>query len=186
MRKMTEKGFLHLSNKKVSPQDFINAHRDFLSNEHLKHKTLSILHKLDDGAILPSIALNELRHVVMNCLLDSNIEKGKQRLSQKTKPYIATIYDNSKIVILESKKLIKDFNCSIHAQNWCDCRLFNGGQNWYAEISYKADRVIRIDRLDSIARMLKQKTKAVTRQVAPVSAPWKMRAKGDRFYFSKG
>jgi len=184
---MTEKGFLHRSYGRISAEAFIQAHREFLAKGSLGEKTNPILKSLDIGDMLPDPALSRLRSIVLEHLLDTNIQKGQQKLeSTINKPYTATIFNNCQIVMIGAKKLIKCFNCSIHAQNWCDYRLYEGAQQWYAKISHTSGRTIHVDRLDSIARMLKQRVRAVTKNAPQNSQPWKMRAKGDRFYFSKG
>ena len=164
---MTEKGFLHKSNGRVSAAAFLQAHREYLESGTLADFTSSILSQLDNGSIVPNLALSELRQAVLQHLLDrqSQLSYPSPRI---TKPYTGTVYDGDGNIIEDNEKqLVKGFDNSTETQRWCDKRLYDGAHHWYATVESIKGFTYIIHRNDAIARVLQE-------------------AKGDRFHFSKG
>ena len=185
-KKMTDKGFLHRSSGRISAAAFLTAHREYLTTGSLADFTSPILDRLDTGNIVPTLALNELRAAVLEHLLSQHA-KAIVKESTPTKPYTASIFDGKGNIITDNgKMLVKTFNQSTEAEYWCDRRLYDGAQSWYGTICHVSGKTLQVDRLDSIARILKNSRGPVMRQNKAGSGNWKMRAKNDHFHFSRG
>jgi hypothetical protein len=184
---MTEKGFLHKSSGRISAVAFLQAHREYLESGSLADFTSPILHQLDIGSIMPNMALSELRQAVLQHLLSRQSQMSHTSSPRITKPYTGTIYDGDGNVIEDNgKRFIKGFDNSTETQRWCDKRLYGGAHHWYATVENNKGSVYQIQRNDAIARVLQESRGPVTRTNKSAGGAWKMKARGDRFHFSKG
>lgn len=184
---MTEKGFLHKSSGRVSAAAFLQAHREYLESGSLADFTSPILCQLDSGSIVPTIALSELRRAVLQHLLSRQPPVSHTSTPRITKPYTGIIYDGDGNIIEDNgKRLIKGFDNSTETQRWCDKRLYDGAHHWYAAVENNKGSIYHIQRNDAIARVLQESRGPVTRTNKSAGGAWKMKAKGDRFHFSKG
>lgn len=146
---MTFKGFLSKASGKVSADAFLASHRAWLENGELASLTSPILRKLDEKAILPTPALEDIKSLVMNHILTAtSITPSEQsnKLPKETKApiksWIATIYDGKGEVQTHTKPdgsqedLCKSFDTASDADRWTDRRLFEGASDWYGVVSH--------------------------------------------------
>jgi hypothetical protein len=205
-RKMSPKGFLHKCSTKAanSAIAFLAAHRTFLQTGELAQKTSPILAKLDAGELLPTPCLKEIQYAVMTHIIESDQRKLDEKVQQaqegstKTtrKPWCASIFNAEGVIQTrvkpdgEVEDLIQGFELSSDADRWVDRRLFDGASDWYGEVAHTVIPNVcsRIERADSIARILKQK-KGPTVQVKGKSTKtlgFGVKAKETRVTFSRG
>lgn len=170
-RKMTAKGFLHKTTTKAanSAAAFIAQYREYLTTGELAPKTSHIINQVDLGQLLPTPALKEIQNAVMAHIIESDTKKQEQaelaaQEPKTSKSWIATVYNAEGVVQSrikdngEEEDLIKGFDLSSDADRWCDRRLFDGASDWHAEVvNASLNLITRIERNDSIARILKKK-----------------------------
>lgn len=206
-RKMSERGFLHRANGKISALAFLTQHREFLTAGTLAHFTSPILQKLDDGELLPTPALEQIKGVVWDHYAATELlksEKAMQRAMapKSEKPYVSTILDAKGNVVTkineEGKEveLRQGFATDSEASGWVDRRLFEGASDWHGtvvatKLRGKAGDVLTIVilREDSIARILKKKPAMATRKVGGASSTklgFGVKCAQDTCHFSKG
>jgi len=148
---MTPKRFLRLLNGAKSAIGFLAAHRDYLATGELADITSPILAKVEDKAIMPTPALQEIQAVVWaHCMaadmakaeasiLKSNTSKGS---TKELLPFEARIVDpagNVQFRTTESGdevELIQTFNMPQDAERWVHRQLFNGAPNWTGEVTW--------------------------------------------------
>lgn len=209
-RVMSPKGFLHKTTTKAaaSASAFIQAHRTWLLTGELAKVTAPILAKIDSKELMPTPALEEIKGVVLNHMIASEIRKGEEAMARRDavgesepKNWIATIF-NSKGEIQtrinakgESEDLQTSFELGQDAERWCDRRLVEGAPDWFGTVTHatmvgkSGDPISStITRGDAFARVLKQAPGAVMRKVGGTtsSLSFRPKAKGDHFHFSKG
>lgn len=205
-RKMSPKGFLHKCSTKAanSALAFLAAHRSFLETGELAQRTSPILAKLDAGELYPTPALKEIQYAVMTHIIESDRAKLETKLEQAQagnptttkKSWCATIYNAAGEIQTrvnpqgEVEDLVKGFELSSDADRWVDRRLFDGASDWYGEVAHTVIPNVcsRIERADSIARILKQ-PKGPTVQVKGKSTKtlgFGVKAKETRVTFSRG
>jgi hypothetical protein len=207
-RAMTPKMFLHRATSKAgnSAAAFLQAHREFLTTGKLAEKTYPIIQRIDAGSLYPTPGLEEVKVAVLNHMLNQEVEEARKIIeapptqTQSNKNYTATILNASGQVCTrinakgEVEDLIQSFDDGEHATGWIDRRLFEGASTWHGELVHKSITVkgepwvVIIERSDSIARILKQKKKAVTTQPKTTTArlSFGMKVKQDRASFSRG
>lgn len=201
-RVMTPKGFLHKATTKAANNAtaFIAAHRAWLETGELSDLTSPILRKLDDKAVMPTPALEEIKNAVLFHFLAQETKKAEDAMAKANEPkaqkaYVAAIYDAKGNIVTyinddgEEKEMIQSFDMSQDGERWCDRRLFDGAPDWHGEVvSTKGLPPIHVLREDSIARILKKpKGPAVhTKGVSTKKLGFGVKAKGDHFHFSKG
>lgn len=201
-RKMTPKGFLHKATTKAANNAtaFLAAHRAWLETGEPADLTSPILRKLDDKALMPTPALEEIKNAVLCHFLAQETKKAEEAMAKANEPkvqkaYEATIFDaNGNVATYvnaegETKELRQSFDLSQEAERWCDRRLFDGAPDWHGEVhSTKGLPPIHVLREDAIARILKKpKGPAVhTKGVSTKRLGFGVKAKGDHFHFSKG
>jgi hypothetical protein len=100
-RVMSPKGFLHKSTTKAaaSAAAFLAQHRAWLETGELAKVTSPILAKVDSKDLMPTPALEEIKVVVLNHMIASEIRKGEEQMAAREagpqstpKNWIATIY----------------------------------------------------------------------------------------------
>lgn len=201
-RKMTPKGFLHKTTTKAanSAAAFLATYRDWLETGELAKLTSPILVKLDQGTLLPTPALNEVKAAVLAHIFESDKQKVEASIEaalepKKTKPWIVEILNAEGVLQTridsqgEEEELTKSFDLAQEADRWADRRLFEGASDWYAKVSHVSIPVVTyIQRSDSIARILKQPKGPAIHQKAVTTKTlgFGVRAKQDRASFSRG
>ncbi len=190
-RKMSPKGFLHKCSTKAanSALAFLTAHRQFL----------------ETGELYPTPALKEVQYAVMAHIIESDRNKLEAKIEAAAqggsstgtrKPWVARILNEAGVVQTRTKEdgevedLVKGFDLSSDADRWCDRRLFEGAPDWHGVVEHTVIPNIssRIERADSIARILKQ-PKGPTVQVRGKSTKtlgFGVKAKETRVTFSRG
>jgi hypothetical protein len=205
-RKMSPKGFLHKCSTKAanSAIAFLAAHRAFLETGELAVKTSPLLAKLDAGELLPTPCLKEIQYAVMTHIIESDRNKLEAKIEAAAqggtstgtrKPWVATIYNAAGVVQTRETEdgpedLIKGFDLGQEADRWVDRRLFEGASDWYGTVEHQVIPNLhsRIERADSIARILKQ-PKGPTVHVRGKSTKtlgFGVKAKETRVSFSRG
>lgn len=198
-RQMTAKGFLFKSQTKaaVSAAAFLAQHRAWLETGELAMVTSPILRQLDEGVLLPSPTLVQIRQVVLAHHLASESRKAESTVQEKapTKDYLVTVYnvkgevqvsqdENGKI-----KDLKQGFDHSSLAQGWADRRLFDGAPDWYAVIEHtKIKMSVAVLRADAIARILKRAKTPTMKQSSQTTSKlgFGIKLKESRARFSNG
>jgi hypothetical protein len=206
---MSPKGFLHKSSQKaaVSAGAFLAQHRAWLETGELALFTSPILRKLDEKAIMPTPALEEIKVVVLAHHLAEETRKAEEAMARADQPkvrknYLVTVY-NAKGEIQtrpnantgEEIELKETFDLSTQAEGWADRRLFDGASDWFAVV--EATKMFNKDgeplsttimRDDAIARILRVKKGPVmkSRPQSTSKLSFGMKAKGDHFQFSRG
>ena len=169
-RKMTPKGFLHKTNTKAanSATAFLAQYREYLTTGELASKTSPILAQMDEGKLMPTPALVEIQYAVMSHIIETDTAKAEQGMVAQAKtgtrkPWRTTIYNAKGEVMTRQTKdgpedLVKGFDLGQRANEWADRRLFEGASDWYAEVQHTVLSNVhsRIERADSIARIMKQ------------------------------
>lgn len=174
-RKMSPKGFLHKCTTKAanSAIAFLAAHRAWLETGEVAAKTSPLLAKLDAGELLPTPCLKEVQYAVMAHIIESDRNKLEAKIEAAAqegthtgtrKPWVARILDEKGVIQTRTKEdgevedLVKGFDLSSDADRWVDRRLFEGASDWHGEVEHSIIPNIctRIERQDSIARILKQ------------------------------
>lgn len=209
-RVMSIKGFLHKSTTKAanSASGFISQYREFLTTGSLAEVTTPILVKLDAGELMPTPALQEIRNVALQHMLQLDVQKAVAEITSTeeikepgtSKNYLAHIYDaNGNTCVRvnakgEEEYLIKGFDDGERAKEWVDRRLFEGASDWYGEFTHQKITLkgnpwtVRIERSDAIARILKAKKKPVIRQPKTTTSKlsFGVKAVQSRASFSRG
>lgn len=180
-RKMTARGFLAKTNTKaaMSAKGFIDGYREYLLTGEVAYVTAPIVEKLDNGALLPTPALNEIRDAVFAHVLEldrikaeESIEKAGSPSVNSEKHFHVTVIDAATgMVCMREKedgtleKLSKRFSKPQDAERWADRRLFDGAPSWFAKVTHHDTPWDIIERDDAIARILKRPRNASTRTV---------------------
>lgn len=145
---MTPKRFLRLASGAKSAIGFLAAHREFLETGELADITSPILAKVDDKALMPTPALQEIQAVVWGHIMAEDLAKAEASLlkgskspsTKKDLPFEARIVDEAGNVMFrvsESGKeveLIETFLMPQDAERWVHRQLFNGAPNWIGKI----------------------------------------------------
>jgi hypothetical protein len=183
-RNMSIKGWLHKASGKVSATAFLASHREWLLSGDLSPVTSPILVKLDSKEILPTVALTDLRSVLLGHMVAKEAAKAEDdllnpkgiagRRDGTRKPWVATIYNAKGEIQTRVKEdgsiedLQKGFDKSSDADRWVDRRLFDGAPDWFGTVSHttlcnkEGDPISTvIMRDDAIARILRQPKDAV-------------------------
>lgn len=199
-RKMTPKGFLHKTNTKAanSAGAFLAQYRDYLVTGELAPIASPIIAKLDKGELLPTPALKAIAHAVMAHIIavDTQATEDKLENEGKTstpKPWVATIYDQNNVICTrtledgEVEDLVKGFDHAADADRWVDRRLFDGASDWYGVVEGMGT-MVRVERSESIARVLKKGKGPVMHQkaVSTKTLGFGVHCKQDRASFSRG
>ena len=210
-RKMTSKGFLFKSTTKAanSALGFIASHRHWLETGEACEAASPILRLIDEGTLMPTPGLEQLRCAVLSHMLlasankaEAAIEEAQQESSAPQKQWHARILDEAgNLVVLtqmvgeglerveEEKELEQSFDHAARASGWCDRRLEQGMPSWHGEITHTpTGRVEIIMRADSLARILRQKKGAVTprKSQSTQTLGFQVHAKQTRSTFSHG
>lgn len=206
-RKMTELGFIKKAGGKVSATAFMRQHREFLTTGTLAQFTSPILDSFDNGEILPTPALEQLKSVVWDHYAASQLLKAEKSLTKamapkSEKPYVVSILDEKGNICTrlneegEEVELRQGFATDGEAHGWADRRLFEGASDWHATIAATKLRgkdggilMVHILRDDAIARLLRAPKQASMRKVGGATSGklgFGVKAVGDRFHFSKG
>jgi hypothetical protein len=202
-RKMTPKGFLHKTTTKAanSAIAFLAQYREYLTTGELALKTSPIIAQVDAGELLPTPALKEIQYAVMTHIIESDTAKAEKSMDETArvgtrKPWRTTIYNAAGEVQTrvtekgEVEDLIKGFDLGQRANEWADRRLFDGASDWYAMVEHTvlANVQTRIERSDSIARILKQPKGPTIQQKGKSTKTlgFGVKAKETRVTFSRG
>lgn len=178
-RAMSLKGWLHKSSTKAanSAVGFLAQHRSFLETGEVAEFTSPILRQLDDGHLMPTPALELLKHAVLSHLILAETRKAERALdaqlavseegeapSPAEKSWRVAVYNdkNELQTKVNSKGEIEDleqsFEASARASGWADRRLFDGASDWHAAILHlPTGRIEIILRADAMARIMRQK-----------------------------
>lgn len=204
---MSPKGFLHKANGKVSAIAFLATHRAWLETGEVAQFTSPILAKMDSGDLLPTPTLETIKSVVLGHILASDALKAEKSIEKASaeprvrKDYLATIRNSRGDICFrinekgEEVLLQESFDKSSDADRWCDRRLFDGESDWYGIVQHTkmVDRhghalATVILRMDAMARILKAPKGPVMskRGQSTNSLGFGVKAKNDRFHFSKG
>lgn len=183
-RKMSVKGFLTKANSKsatASVAGFLAAYREYLLTGEVSYATAPIIASFDDGKLLPTPCLEQIKIVVLDHILAVDKAKAEESLKREShpssdKPFTVTIKDSitGKVCYRikddgTTEQLIKHFDLPQDAERWADRRLFDGEPTWYAEVVKKNDTRPYwdiIQREDSIARTLKRPKTALSKTVS--------------------
>lgn len=202
-RKMTPQGFLAKTNTKAanSALAFLAQYREYLVKGEVASKTSGIIAKVDAGELMPTPALVEIQYAVMTHIIESDLKKMEAVSEQvgprgTRKPWRTTIYNADGVVQSrvnskgEDEELIKGFDLGQRANEWADRRLFEGASDWYAMVEHTtlANVFTRIERADSIARIMKQpKGPAIQQKGKSTKAlGFGVKVKETRVTFSRG
>jgi len=212
-RKMTAKGFLAKTNTKAanSALAFLSQYREYLLTGELSAKAGPILSKLDtdraealsqkrDTSVMAAEALREIQYAVMSHIIESDVVKADKVAEpaprQSKNPWRTTIYNAEGEVQTrvtekgEVEDLVKGFDLGQRANEWADRRLFDGASDWYAIVQHTvlANVFTRIERSDSIARILKQPKGPAIQQKGKSTKTlgFGVKAKETRVSFSRG
>ena len=201
-RAVSCKSFLSKSNTKAanSSAAFIQAYREFLETGELAVVTSPILARLDAKDILPTPALEEIRQVIFQHLILSDIRKATKSLEKThsrstTKPYQATVYNALGEIQVkansegEEKEMIANFEHPQEAVRYSDNRLVNDcspdcfGVVIHSSLPY-SETVLRIDSF----RRLMPKNKSPFMKVTSPAGGMKslMRVRESRTTVSRG
>jgi hypothetical protein len=204
---MTPKMFLHKSGTKAaaSASAFLAAHRTFLETGELYPVTGPILAKLDAKELMPTPALSELRQVILNHMIASEVSKLERahEVTERTpKNWQVTIYTSEGKVAQRFKTedqewvdLVAEFDQPQEADRWADRRLFEGEHDWFAVVSHatqlnKHGQLLSstITRQDAMARVLASKPGPVIKGQAKSSGRlgWGVKSKPSVSKFSAG
>lgn len=187
-RSMSPKGFLHKTTTKAAANaaGFLAQHREWLQTGQLAELTAPVLTGLDEKTILPTPALEQIKKIVLDYHLASEIAKAAEAMVKSeessgggsSKNYIATIYNSKGEVQTridektgKEKELSQGFDSEQAASGWCDRRLFDGAPDWFGVV--ESQHVFRNDgssftttvlRNDAIGRILKAPKGAVMKR----------------------
>lgn len=149
IRVMSAKGFLHKSTTKaaLSAAAFLQTHREWLTTGDLAIMTSPILAKVDSKELMPTPALEEIKVVVLNHMIASEIRKGEEQMEAREagptsnpKNWIATIFDSQGKIQTrinakgEKEELKTSYEMMQEADRWCDRRLVEGASDWFGTV----------------------------------------------------
>jgi hypothetical protein len=175
-RVMSPKGFLHKSTTKAaaSAAAFLAQHRAWLETGELAKVTSPILAKVDSKDLMPTPALEEIKVVVLNHMIASEIRKGEEQMAAREngpestpKNWIATIYTAKGEVATrvnakgEVEDLEESFDLSQEADRWTDRKLVEGATDWFGVITHATMTIkgepfsTTVTRNDAMARVLR-------------------------------
>lgn len=172
-RKMTPKTFLKKLNSKAAASaiGFLAAHREYLTSGELADTLRPIVEKVDQGQLMPTPALSEIRQAVMDHILAAELAKAEKAIARAnkpggtgsaTKPFQAVILNSAGIVQTyvnnqgEEKEYRQNFRLPQEAERWVDRRLVDGAPNWHGEVLHHGSPWDTIEREASMARVLKR------------------------------
>lgn len=167
-RMMTAKGLLHKATTAKSATGFLVAHREYMTTGLLAPLLSPIIAKVDEGKLLPTPAVQAISKVVMDHIILSDKLKAEDAIENAgkpgtQKPYLGTILDPEGNICTkitskgEEEDLVKGFDMPQDCMRWIDRRLFEGDPTWHGQMEHAHSSVVEyIDRLDAIARVLKQ------------------------------
>lgn len=198
-RKMTFTGFIAKATKpNVSAAAFLATHRNYMLSGELASITSPILLKVDMGELLPTPALHVIATAVMNHVIASDLQKLDDKLNNppqeaEPKAWLSSIYDSQNVIQTrvnakgEVEELIKEFDKASDGDRWSDRMLFDGADGWFAIIEGHGT-MVRVERSDAMARILKKPKSAVAHQKSTTTNKlgFGVRAKQDRASFSRG
>lgn len=189
-RNVTPKGLLRRAQVAKSALGFIEANREYMLTGELASVTSPIIEKVDSGSLMPSIAIEEIAKAVMNHLvIQDELKITKKTVVEKKSisNYVAYVYSGT--TLFDSK----NFDMHQSAVSWCEKQLFDGGNDWRAEIvSSKLmiageNMVTRISRDECIYNVLKaSKGPVIHKKKSSGSLSFGVKAKNDRAKFSHG
>jgi hypothetical protein len=209
-RKMSPRGFLAKTNTKaaLTVKSFLDSYREYLTTGEVSYSTKLIVEKLDNGEILPTPALNEIKAAVLAHILEverikaeESIENSSKNSSPGTKKHFqAKIIDAATGEVAqrvkddgEVEELVKGFDLPQDAERWVDRRLFDGSPSWYGVVKHltaknKERDTDIINRDDSIARILKKPGKPVTKspKFSSNQLGWGVKVRESAIRFSRG
>jgi hypothetical protein len=188
-RVMSPKGFLHKATTKAagSAMAFLAQHRAWLETGELAKVTSPILAKVDSKDLMPTPALEEIKVVVLNHMIASEIRKGEEQMAAREagpqstpKNWIATIYTAKGEVATrvnakgEVEDLEESFDLSQEADRWTDRKLVEGAPDWFGVITHATMTVKGEPMATTVTR-----NDAMARVLAPAKGPvMKPQAKG--------
>lgn len=199
--KMTPKGFLKKLNSKaaLSALGFLAAHREYLTSGELADILRPIVEKVDNGALLPTPALSQIRQAVMDHILAAEVAKAEKAIEKAnapggtgsaSKPFQAVILDVAGRVQTyidsqgKEKEYRQNFNLPQEAERWVDRRLVDGAPNWHGEVMHNGAPWDTIERDQSMARLFKRPLSPVMKKPptpGKLSGHIKIRAKHHSF-----
>jgi len=208
-RRMSPRGFLAKSNSKAAyaAKGFLDAHREYLTTGEVGYRTSEIIARVDEGSVMPTPALDEIRQAVLAHILEVDRIKGEEALEaandpktpkaakegskpkKAKKPFTACIRDGSGSVLIDHKgdEVKQSFDLPQRASEWCDRRLFEQSSDCFGEISCRDNHYEYVDRDQSLARILKTPKGAVQKHVKGSSSlSFGMKCKNDVAKFSRG
>lgn len=175
---MTLKGFLHRSKGKVSSIAFLSQHKEWLLSSEVKDLISPIFSTIDNGELMPTLALNNIRQVIYDHMIVrkneefKNLEDKNRRkyFAKKEGKFVVTIFDAQKKVVLEKKptgwfELVKSFELPQDAQRWADRKLINN-VGCFGEIQSYGKMYEIIEREGSLFRILRTVKKTVYKRLS--------------------
>lgn len=190
-RKMSVKGFLHKCNTKAanSALGFLKAYREYLTTGELANVVAPILDKIDNGELMPTPGLAEIKLAAATHLMTVAIAKAQADI---TKVPEAKVEKSVEAVILNAKNeevAAEGFELSQRAIGWVDRRLFENpgchGVIRYTKLTLKPEI---IKREDSMLRLFPRAKSPVMKRSAKSSGRlgFGVKAKQSHASFSRG
>lgn len=212
VRQMSPKGFLAKSVQKIagSASTFISNYREYLLNSEVAYLTAPIVKQIDDGTLMPTPALQEIKDAVLAHILQIDKLKSEDALIKLNEPkeekpvrsvragskkFSARIVDGNGETCTktnedgEVKSLWESFDMPQRAERWIDLRLVdNDASPDWTGIIYQGDNEYEeISRVRAMGRVFAKGREAVmhvTKSAGKLS--FGMKAKQSHCSFSKG
>ncbi len=207
-RNMSPKGFLHKTTTKAanSAEGFLAAHREWLLSGEIGVLTRPIFSHLAAGTILPTPALEQIKEVVFNFMIASEVAKGEDAMLKRAEAeapanWTATLYDrNGNICTRKNDEgkildIQEGFDLSQEADRWMDRKLFEGPPDSFGVIQHATmtnkhgePLSVVVMRGDAIARVLKQPKGAACHKAKKTTPRlgFGVKASQDSCHFSRG
>jgi len=203
-KKMTPKAFLKKLNSKAAASaiGFLAAHRDYLISGELADTLRPIVEKMDQGQLMPTPTLSEIKQAVLDHILTAEAAKAEKAIARansagggtrSNKPFQAIILNVAGIVQTyvnnkgEKKELRQNFKLPQEAERWVDRRLIDGAPDWHGEVLHHGSPWDMIKRDEAMVRVLKRPMSPVLKRSPTsdkLSRQIKIRAK--HYSFSQG
>ena len=205
-RRMTVRGFIAKTQTKAAANaaGFLGQYREWLETGEVAELTSPILAKLDSRELLPTPALKEITSVVFAHMMaqesvkaEESIAKAREAKPKTEKRVVATVYTARGEIAVDAqgKELQQGFDLGQDAERWADRRLVESAPDCICKIVHTTvkDRngnpmVAEVTREEAYSRLYKGRKMASHKKVGVSMSRlgFGVKAKNDRFYFSRG